>query len=207
VTQPQQAPGPAPVPGPGGPAPAPVPGPVRPTSPADLAWAELGKQLTPAASIARIDSGTARAVTTVTTIGLLLTGLGALGADQFAKDSAAATGVAVAAVIVATLSVACALVAQVLTISRHFNPLDLEQVKAWYHRQFTVRAYATRTATILLILAALLAGATAATALLTAPAPAATPAPAPGPSAVGHRGGHPLGPGQAVTSYVAPVRR
>jgi hypothetical protein len=42
--------------------------------------------------------------------------------------------------------------------------------KAWYRRQFTIRARATQAATVLLILAALLAGATAATALLTAPA-------------------------------------
>jgi hypothetical protein len=161
-----------------------VPGPVsvRPPSPADLAWADLAKQLTPAASIARIDAATARAVTMVTVIGLLLTGLGAVGAAQLADDSATATGLAVAAVITATLAVASALVAQVLTISRHLNPANLEQVKAWYHRQFTVRAYATRAATILLILAALLAGATATTALLTAPAHASAPAPAPTPT-------------------------
>jgi hypothetical protein len=120
--------------------------------------------------MARIDTVTARAVTTITVIGLLLTGLGALGADQFAKDSDAASALAVATVIAASVAVACALAAQVLTISRRLNPADLEQVKSWYHRQFTVRAYATRAATILLILAALLAGATAATALLTAPA-------------------------------------
>lgn len=150
----------------------PAPDPVRPVSAADRAWADLAVQLTPAASMARIDTATARAVTTITVIGLLLTGLGAFGADQFAKDSGAATALAVAAVIVASVAVACALTAQVLTISRRLNPADLEQVKAWYHRQFTIRAYATRAATILLILAALLAGATAATALLTAPAPA-----------------------------------
>ena len=75
----------------------------------------------------------------------------------------------------ATLSVACALTAQVLTNTRRLNPANLTQVKAWYHRQFTLRARATQAATILLILAALLAGATAATALLTAPSPA-TPA-------------------------------
>jgi len=151
--------------------------PVRATSAADKAWAELAAQLTPAASMARIDAVTARAVTTITVIGLLLTGLGALGADQFAKDSAVATALAVTAVIVASLAVACALTAQVLTITRRLNPADLEQVKAWYRRQFTIRARATQAATVLLILAALLAGATAATALLTAPAaagPAAT---------------------------------
>jgi hypothetical protein len=150
----------------------------RPPSPGELAWAELAKQLTPAASIARIDTATARAVTTVTVIGLLLTGLGALGADQFAADGGAATGLAVATALTAALAVACALTAQVLTISRHLNPADLLAVKAWYRRQFSVRAYATQAATVLLIAAALLAGATAATALLTAtassPGPAAT---------------------------------
>lgn len=155
-----------------GPPAGPVPDPVRPVSAADRSWADLAAQLTPAASMARIDTVTGRAVTTITVIGLLLTGLGAVGAGQLAKDSGAATALAVAAVIVACLAVACALTAQVLTISRRLNPADLEQVRAWYHRQFTVRAYATRAATILLILAALLAGATAATALLTAPAPA-----------------------------------
>jgi hypothetical protein len=148
----------------------PPPAAVRPVSAADQTWADLAAQLTPAASMARIDTVTARAVTTITVIGLLLTGLGTFGADQFAKDSAAATAPAVAAVLVSSLAVACALTARVLTISRRLNPADLEQVKAWYHRQFTIRAYATRAATILLIIAALLAGATAATALLTAPA-------------------------------------
>ena len=153
----------------------PAPDPGRPTTAADLAWAALAAQLTPAASMARIDTVTSRAVTTITIIGLLLTGLGALGASQFAGDSPTATALAVAAVVMATLSVACALTAQVLTITRRLNPANLTQVKAWYHRQFTLRARATQAATILLILAALLAGATAATALLTAPLPA-TPA-------------------------------
>lgn len=152
--------------------PAPPADSVRPTTAADKAWADLAAQLTPAASMTRIDTVTARAVTTITTIGLLLTGLGALGADQFAKDSPAASALAVAAVIVASLSVACALTAQVLTITRRLNTADLIQVKAWYHRQFTLRARATQAATILLIIAALLAGATAATTLLTAPAQA-----------------------------------
>ncbi len=163
-----------PAPGAGNPPPPVPPAPaagltsVRPPSPGELAWAELAKQLTPAASITRIDTVTARAVTTVTVIGLLLTGLGALGADQFAADGTAATSLAVAAALTAALAVACALVAQVLTISRHLNPADLLAVKAWYRRQFSVRAYATQAATVLLIVAALLAGATAATALLTA---------------------------------------
>jgi hypothetical protein len=143
---------------------------VRPTTAADRAWAELAAQLTPAASIARADIVTSRAITTITVIGLLLTGFGALNAGQLGSYSPAATGLVVAAVIVASLSVACALTAQVLTISRRLNAADLEQVRAWYHRQFTVRAHATKAATILLILAALLSGATAAITLLIASA-------------------------------------
>jgi hypothetical protein len=146
-------------------------GPVQPATPADQAWAELSAQLTPAASLARIDAVTARAVTTVTVIGLLLTGLGALAAGQFARHGAA-RDLAVAAVITATLAVALALCAQVLTITRGLNPDNQLEVEAWYHRQFNIRARTTQAATILLIAAALLAGATATTTLLTTPHPA-----------------------------------
>ena len=141
-------------------------GPVRPPSPADQAWAALAAQLTPASSLARIDTVTARAITTITVLGTLLTGLGALAAGQFTA-SAAAQDLAAATVATAALAVACALAAQVLTITRGLNPANLADVQAWYRRQFTLRAYATQAATVLLILAALLAGATAATTILT----------------------------------------
>jgi hypothetical protein len=42
--------------------------------PAAQAWADLATQLTPAASLARIDAVTARTVTTITVLGTLLTG-------------------------------------------------------------------------------------------------------------------------------------
>lgn len=57
-----------------------------------------------------------------------------------------------------------------LTITRGLNPRDLIEVKAWYRRQFRTRAYPTQAATLLLLLAAALAGATAATALTVSPA-------------------------------------
>jgi hypothetical protein len=138
-------------------------GPVRPASSADQAWATLAAQLTPANSLARIDTVTGRAITTITVLDGLLTGLGALAAGQFttstvAQDLAAAT---------AALAVASALAAQVLTITRHLNPANLADVQAWYRRQFTLRASTTQAATVLLILAALLAGTTAATTILT----------------------------------------
>jgi lysylphosphatidylglycerol synthetase-like protein (DUF2156 family) len=140
--------------------------PVRPTSPADQAWADLAARLTPAASLDRLDTVTARAVTTITVLGVLLTGLGAFSAGQLPHGSAA-RGLAAATVVIATLAVACALTAQVLTITRRLNPANLIEVQAWYQRQFRARARATQAATVLLILAALLAGATAATTVLT----------------------------------------
>src|SRR5258708_29647548 len=50
----------------------PVTGPVRHTSQADQEWADLASQLTPAASLARIDAVTARAGTPLTVTRLLL---------------------------------------------------------------------------------------------------------------------------------------
>jgi len=136
--------------------------PVRPPTPADQAWADLAARLTPAASLDRIDTTTSRAITTITILGTLLTGLGTLTATQLTRHTAA-RDLAAAAVITATLAVACALT---LTITRHLNPANLTEVQAWYHRQFTTRARTTQAATILLILAALLTGATAITTLL-----------------------------------------
>ena len=141
-------------------------GSVRPPSPVDQAWADLATQLTPAASLARIDMVTARAVTTITVIGVLLTGLGALAAGQFAHHGAA-RGLAAATVITATLAIVAALTAQVLAITHRLNPANLAEVQAWYRRQFITRAYTTQAATVLLIVAALLAGVTATTIILT----------------------------------------
>ena len=140
--------------------------PVRRTNPADQAWVDLAAQLTPANSLARIDSATNRAVTTVTVLGTLLTGLGAVSASQL-THSAVAQALAATTVILAAVAVASALTAQVLTITRHLNAANLAEVQAWYRRQFTLRAYTTQAATVLLIAAALLAGATAAATILT----------------------------------------
>ncbi len=142
--------------------------PVRRTSPSDQQWADLAEQLTPAASLARIDTVTGRAVGTVTVIGVLITGLGAVAAGQVTRGGPA-RDLAVAAVITATIAVACALTAQVLTITRRLNPANLTEVRAWYHRQFQLRARVTQVATMLLILAALLAGATATATVLASP--------------------------------------
>jgi hypothetical protein len=146
-----------------------VTSPVRPPSPADQAWAQLGAELAPAKSLARIDAVTARAITTITVVGVLLTGLGAVSAALPSRPGAA-RALTAAAVITAAVAVAAALTAQVLTITRRLNPANLSEVKAWYTRQFELRAYSAQAATVLLLLSTLLAGAAAATALLTAPA-------------------------------------
>jgi len=150
-----------------------VTGPVRPATQADELWADLAAELTPAKSLARVDAATARTVATVTVIGVLLTGLGVLSAGQLSHNGPS-RGLAIAAVITAALAVASALIAQVLTITRRVNPANLIEVKAWYRRQFSIRAYPTQAATVLLLLAAMLAGA-AATAGLIARPPAAAP--------------------------------
>ena len=147
--------------------------PVSPLSPSDRAWADLGAELTPAKSLARVDAVTARAVTTITVVGVLLTGLGAVTAGLLTQNGTARVLAAVT-VLTAAAAVACALTAQALTITRHLNPADLNQVQAWYRQQFRTRAYPTQAATLLLLTAAILAGATAATAL--AATPTTTPA-------------------------------
>jgi hypothetical protein len=163
-----------------------VTGSVRPPTPADQAWAELATNLTPAKSLDRVDTVTARAVTTVTVVGLLLTGLGAASAALPAQTGIA-RDLTIAAVIVSAAAVTAALTAQLLTITRRLNPANLAEVRAWYRRQFELRAYPAQAATILLLISVVLAGAAAAATLLTSPpgAPALTitsarwPAPSP----------------------------
>jgi hypothetical protein len=133
--------------------------------PRDLAWEALAQELGPAKTLARIDATTARVVTNVTVVGTLLTGLGLLAAS-LPTTSGTARGLAVAAVVTAVAAAGCALAAQILTITKGLNTNDLVRVKAWFNRQFWRRAYPTRTATILLLLAILLAGAAATVALL-----------------------------------------
>jgi hypothetical protein len=153
-----------------------VTGPVRPPTPANQAWAELAAGLTPANSLARVDTVTARAVTTVTVVGLLLTGLGA-ASTALPGEPGTARDLTVAAVISAALAVAAALTAQLLTITRGLNPANLAEVRAWYRRQFELRAYPAQAATVLLLISVLLAGAAAAATLLASPpGPPGTPA-------------------------------
>ena len=147
--------------------PAAVAGTVRPVSDADRTWATLARELTPAQSLQRMDTATDRVVRTVTIIGTLLGGFGVFGATK-PTVSGPARWITVAAVVCAAAAVACALAAQILTISKHVNPENLAQVRAWYHRRLETRGYPTRAATFLLLVAAVLAGAAAVVALATA---------------------------------------
>jgi hypothetical protein len=132
-------------------------------------WITFAGTLTPASSLARVDTVTARVVTTVTIVGTLLTGLGLLGASMTTANGAA-RWLGAAAVIAAALAVACALAAQLLSINRRLNTNDPDAVAAWYVHQMDTRAYPTQWATYLLLAAVVLAGAAAAVALGTAPA-------------------------------------
>jgi hypothetical protein len=140
---------------------------VRPVSPADRVWATLGRELTPAQSLERMDTATDRVVRTVTIIGTLLGGFGVFGAAQ-PSVAGPARWLTIGAVVCAVLAVGCALAAQILTISKHVNPENLAQVRAWYKRRVETRGYPTRAATFLLLVAAVLAGAAAVVALVTA---------------------------------------
>jgi hypothetical protein len=141
--------------------------PVRPVSDADRTWATLARELTPAQSLQRMDTATDRVVRTVTIIGTLLGGFGVFGAAK-PTVSGAARWITAGAVVCAAAAVACALAAQILTISKHVNPENLAQVRAWYKRRIETRGYPTRAATFLLLVAAVLAGAAAVVALATA---------------------------------------
>ena len=143
------------------------PGAVRPVTGEDQVWVDLADQLTPAKSLERVDTATDRVVRTVTIIGTLLGGLGVFGATK-PGGSGPARWITIAAVACAALAVACALAAQILTITRHLNPENLAAVRAWYRRRIDTRGYATRAATFLLLVSAVLAGAAAIVALATA---------------------------------------
>ena len=114
--------------------------PVRPVSDADRTWATLARELTPAQSLQRMDTATDRVVRTVTIIGTLLGGFGVFGATK-PTVSGPARWITVGAVVCAAAAVACALAAQILTISKHVNPENLAQVRAWYKRRLETRGY------------------------------------------------------------------
>lgn len=140
---------------------------VRPVTAEDRVWVNLADELTPARSLERVDTATDRVVRTVTIIGTLLGGLGVFGATK-PSVSGPARWITIAAVACAALAVACALAAQILTITRHLNPENLAEVRAWYKRRIDTRGYPTRAATLLLLIGAVLAGVAAIVALATA---------------------------------------
>lgn len=129
------------------------------------AWQALADELTPAKSLTRIDTATARVLANVTVVGTLLTGLGLLAAG-LPSTGDTATALALAAVVAAALAVGCALAAQILTIRTGLNTNNLAEVREFYRGQFRRRAYPTRAATVLLLAAVLLAAGAAVVALL-----------------------------------------
>lgn len=139
--------------------------PVRPPSPQDQAWAALGLELTPAKSLARVDTASARVVATVTVVGALLTGFGVIGAGLPASAGPARI-LSICSVVAAILAIMCALAAQLASITRRLNPFNLTEVEAWYRHRLEIRAPLTQAATVLLLLAAAAAGTAAVGTLL-----------------------------------------
>jgi hypothetical protein len=130
-------------------APSPQP---RPLSRRQRALIALADELTPAKSIGRLDTATARVVTTVSVVGTVLTGFGLLTAGLPAIEGGSRV-LAALSVVLAFLAVLCALSAQVLTITRRLNTNNLKEVERWYLRRFLVRAPVARAASVLLVLA------------------------------------------------------
>lgn len=132
--------------------------------PEDRAWETLIQEIMPAKSLERIDTVTTRVVTNVTVIGTVLTGLGLIATGLPAAGTLVRC-LAATAVVTAILAVGCVLTAQILVIRTHLNTANLIEVKTWYRRQLLARAYPTRAATFLLVIALLLAGAATVTTL------------------------------------------
>jgi hypothetical protein len=129
-------------------------------SPRQLALAALAAELTPAKSLQRLDTATARVLSTVTVVASLLTGFGLLaaGLSFLTAPGRVLAGIAVG---LAFLAVVAALAAQTVTISRGLNTNNLRAVDYWYRRRFQRRAPLTRAASVSLVLAAAAAGAAA----------------------------------------------
>jgi hypothetical protein len=137
----------------------------RDLTPAERRWVALADELTPARSLARLDTVSARVVSTVGVVATLLTGFGLLAASLPGTDGVVRV-VAIVSVVLAVAAVACAVAAQVVTITTDLNTGDLVEVEAWYRTRFAVRAPLTRWSGLLLLLSVVAAGVVAVTALL-----------------------------------------
>jgi hypothetical protein len=135
-------------------------------TPREQALAALAAELTPAKSLQRLDTASARVVSTISILATLLTGLGLITAG-LTNLTEPARILAIASTGLAFLAVLLALTAQILTITRDLNPNNLIEVENWYRKRMQRRGPLTQWATILLIAAAAAAGAAAITTLTT----------------------------------------
>ena len=133
---------------------------VSEATPMEQAWQALAVEAGPAKSLARLETASARVVTTIATVAALLTGLGLVAAGQPATAGWPRV-LAVGSVVLAFAAVLFALAGQVLTVNPDLNLNNLADVEAWYRDLFTRRAPRTRTATILIVAATAAAGAAA----------------------------------------------
>jgi hypothetical protein len=143
--------------------------PVGDVTASDRLWQQAAAELLPARSLARVDEKAQQVVTNVSILAAVLTGLGLLTGDQL-THSPGGRPVAIATLAIAWLSVLLAYGSQLLRVSPATAPGDVEQVKAWYGRQFR-RAYAVVAAGVLSLLSLVLAGITAIVVLAASPAP------------------------------------
>ena len=112
---------------------------VSEATPMEQAWQALAVEAGPAKSLARLETASARVVTTIATVAAPLTGLGLVAAGQPATAGWPRV-LAVGSVVLAFAAVLFALAGQVLTVNPDLNLNNLADVEAWYRDLFTRRA-------------------------------------------------------------------
>jgi hypothetical protein len=105
--------------------------PVRPVSPDTQRWRVAAAELAPAKSYARLMDNGRFVITTVSTVGVLITGFGLIGADRL-SDSTGPRVLAAAAVAIAVAAILLALW-PLLAVRRDINLDNLAEVKAFYN--------------------------------------------------------------------------
>jgi amino acid transporter len=126
-------------------------------------WTIARKELTPDKSLARIGATAKFTVSTVAVVGVAVTGLGLITADDLRHDTL--TSVLIVAVVACAMAAVTLALVYLIVRSEKVNLEDDERVKTWYDKQLKRTRYVT-VASALLVLSVILATVTAIVALL-----------------------------------------
>jgi hypothetical protein len=127
----------------------------RPTS-ADLRWVEAAKELTPDKSLLRATANAKFLVATISVLGVLITGFGAVSATQVASEKALLIGTGLTTVL-AALSVGIA-IWTLLPRNDKIRAGNLIAVREWYQAELKRKGKASVAGLLLLVAIAVAAG-------------------------------------------------